>query len=842
MHRTSWTLAALAPLLLLSLLLTASPALGQPKAPLSWKAIDGLVEEQKVEAAAKAVEARLERAKATGDEAEWAKALVRTVQLRTALHGHETSVRFLREQPWPKGALARATLNLFYANALVTYAQAYGWEVRKREAVASTGPVDLKAWTYEQILTEAHRAYEDVWKQRQALGDQPVKVLSEYVQPNTYPQGIRSTLRDAVSYLWVGLLADSSHWRPEHANEVYRLDLGSLLEGTPAVALVDPNLHPLVKLVAVLGDLESWHRSAGRREAALEARLKRFEVLHQHFSQADDRASIRQRLAAHLPAYREVPWWSMGQGLLAELERAADHTVRAHALAKEGAAAYPKSVGGERCRALVSQLEAPDFHVNAMQADGPRRRSVEVSHRNVPVLYFRAYAFDLEARLAKVDDYNLYPYGDEVLRLVRGSKPVATWSVQLPATGDFRSHRTFVTPPLTETGTYVIAASAREDFGGKDNRVQAVFMSVSPWVAITRNPPGSAIEARVLQGESGRPASEVEVRLLLTDYQKGFREVARATTDPQGEVSFSPRQREGYNNYLLVVGRGRNALLHPGNLSFYERGEERERRASLVFTDRSVYRPLQKVLWKAVAFRGRGDQARYQTRPGERLVVVLRDPNHQQVERREVRTNAFGSAAGEFTIPTGRVLGAWAVEVLGEGGAPIRVEEYKRPTFEVTLKDPDAPLRLNRPATFKGEARYYFGLPVASGTVRWRAFREPVLPWWWWWDTSRISMQRQVVGAGTSQLAEDGTFGIRFTPEADERSARTPGLTWRYRIEADATDEGGETRSAERAFRLGFVAVEGRVDADEGFFREGVAPEVRLVRSTLDGAPQPGPG
>jgi len=98
------------------------------------------------------------------------------------------------------------------------------------------------------------------------------------------------------------------------------------------------------------------------------------------------------------------------------------------------------------------------------------------------------------------------------------------------------------------------------------------------------------------------------------------------------------------------------------------------------------------------------------------------------------------------------------------------------------------------------------------------------------------------MATGTSRLTEDGSFQISFTPEADEREVKSSAVTWRYRVEADATDEGGETRSASRAFRLGFVAVEARVEADEGFFLEGRPTELRVMRSNLDGAPQPGKG
>ena len=91
--------------------------------------------------------------------------------------------------------------------------------------------------------------------------------------------------------------------------------------------------------------------------------------------------------------------------------------------------------------------------------------------------------------------------------------------------------------------------------------------------------------------------------------------------------------------------------------------------------------------------------------------------------------NDFGTASGEFAIPTGRALGVWRVATsLGGADARVHIEEYKRPTFETTLKDPAEPLRLNRPARLTGEARYYFGLPVAAGNVRWRVTRTPQLP------------------------------------------------------------------------------------------------------------------
>src|SRR6476660_8718802 len=106
-----------------------------------WKEIDRLVSEQKLEEAAASVARIRQAARERGDETEWTRALIREVQLRTGLHGYETAVRFLKEEPWPKGLLSRTALELVYAQSLVNYFHAYSWEIQQRERVESAGPL-----------------------------------------------------------------------------------------------------------------------------------------------------------------------------------------------------------------------------------------------------------------------------------------------------------------------------------------------------------------------------------------------------------------------------------------------------------------------------------------------------------------------------------------------------------------------------------------------------------------------------------------------------------------------------------------------------------------------------
>jgi hypothetical protein len=124
-------LIALVPVLMLAAGLHAvapledDPAIAVEDEAVSWDDVQKLISEQKYQAAAEKVAEIRSAAMESGDIDEWTRALIEEVQLRTALHGYETSVRFLREQPWPDDPTSQAILNLYYAQSLVIYVQAY---------------------------------------------------------------------------------------------------------------------------------------------------------------------------------------------------------------------------------------------------------------------------------------------------------------------------------------------------------------------------------------------------------------------------------------------------------------------------------------------------------------------------------------------------------------------------------------------------------------------------------------------------------------------------------------------------------------------------------------------
>jgi hypothetical protein len=635
-------------------------------------------------------------------------------------------------------------------------------------------------------------------------------------------------------------------WSPAESNEVFRLDLAALIEGDPESSakldLADASVHPLLKIGALLDDLEAWHEDSNRSEAALEARLERLRRLNTAFDTAEDKLAIRRHLEAVQARFdRSLEWWSMGQATLAEFireENDPDALVGARAAARTGRDRHPQSVGGRRCDHIVASIEAPSYSVAAMATDGADRRSFQISHRNFTSLHFRAWRYDLRRFVEDSEDYNLLPGHREAEEIMAGS-PDSEWSISLPETPDYRTHITYDVPQLSEAGAYLVLASMRSDFAERGNLMVATNFILSDLVLVRRHV-DNGYEVTARSGESGRAIEGAEISLYRYDYRRGHREIERKRSGDDGRARFSHSHWQ-HQQHFLLARHGDDIAIDTDRLYPWDEGERGISSSALIYTDRSVYRPQQSLFWKVVAYRGGGEDVSYETVPKASLQVSLVDANHEEVAAVSVETNEFGSASGSFEIPAGRLLGQWRLQTSFGGQSWLRVEEYKRPTFEVEIADPEDSLRLNREAELSGDVRYYFGLPVVTGSVKWRVTREPVYPRWWYWWYPSPSTQSQVVAAGETALDEEGRFQFNFTPAADERLAER-GVTYRYRVGVDVTDEGGETRSAERSFRLGFVSVEARILADLGFLTAKNSALLKVIRTDLDGVPRAGDG
>ncbi|MDR2673522.1 MAG: hypothetical protein LBC18_01280, partial [Opitutaceae bacterium] len=259
------------------------------------------------------------------------------------------------------------------------------------------------------------------------------------------------------------------------------------------------------------------------------------------------------------------------------------------------------------------------------------------------------------------------------------------------------------------------------------------------------------------------------------------------------------------------------------------------------FTDRAIYRPGQTIHFKVLAFRADTQTGDYAVVPDIPLTVILDDSNRKEAARAELRTNGFGSAGGAFTAPAGRLTGAYTLHIEADkyASALVRVEEYKRPKFEVALPAPAAAPRLGETIALTGSATAYTGAPVDGAKVSWRARRVTLWPRWCSWFLPPVPDAE--IAAGAAITGADGGFTIEFPARPDPKADPKNEPVFHYTVTADVTDSAGETRSATRTVRAGFTALAVTVSAGE-WQTAGAPVEIKISAATLDGVPQAAAG
>ncbi|MBO4659817.1 MAG: alpha-2-macroglobulin [Prevotella sp.] len=226
-----------------------------------------------------------------------------------------------------------------------------------------------------------------------------------------------------------------------------------------------------------------------------------------------------------------------------------------------------------------------------------------------------------------------------------------------------------------------------------------------------------------------------------------------------------------------------------------------ERKTVNIFTDRAIYRPGQTVHFALVSVVNY-DGKRAQAIANDTLDVTLRDCNNQKVETIRVVTDEFGKADGKFTLPVGGLTGRFQIVTQHNASRDIRVEEYKRPTFEVEIDPYEEAYKNGDTITVVGHAKTFSGVPVQGARVSYNVTRRQ--PTWWRWDDDND----ELLFTGETTTDEKGEFRMTVPVIMPENADDSAVPLWRsrsYNIVTDAlvTDQGGESHEASLSLPVG---------------------------------------
>ena len=713
---------------------------------------------------------------------------------------------------------AASILHSMLAQLYWSYYQSNRYRFGERTQTVNFKQEDLATWDLKSLTKETIREYRLSLSQPELLQRFEISQYPAFVTFGGKEERLlRPTLYDFLAH---------------QALEFYLNDESGLTQPFEEFTLSDPELFrnagAFIKLkfatadtlslkyqaILLFQDLTRFHLYDKDPAALIQTEVERLAYLYENCGLENAAQLYETALKELRTAYAEHPGSAFASFKLALLyrelagkyvpEQSEDyrwHYAEALKLCLDTVDKYPQSYGGNSCRALASQLTAPELNLSVEDTVIPGKLSKTLlSLKNLSGAKLQIYriAYDLEENTNwSEDDY-------QKVRALLKKKALWTRTYKLKNEEDYRPHSYEL--PLTNlpSGYYILIASNTADESFKANTILGFSLFNSSAISYLNSYSGDR-SLLIADRNTGLPLSGALVRLYAVEYNRLIDKQISSllwsgNSNKEGIVTIPPPERNYWNNRILITN-GADSLLINRFYGYGQEGDQRLREQTLLFTDRAIYRPGQTVWLKGIVYQTDGEK-QYKLLPNKPVNVIFRDVNYQEIANLKLKTTEFSTFNCSFTVPKNVLPGEMTI-LTGSGSISISAEEYKRPRFEVSIDNPKATFKLNQEVTVSGKALTYAGFPVDNAMLSYRVSRQPVYPrWFWWWGPSPDSAPKEIA-RGTGMTDAKGEFTLAFTASGDQSALRAYNPYFWFKIEVDVIDLSGETRSGTLDLSIG---------------------------------------
>ncbi|MBI3821611.1 MAG: alpha-2-macroglobulin, partial [Planctomycetes bacterium] len=467
---------------------------------------------------------------------------------------------------------------------------------------------------------------------------------------------------------------------------------------------------------------------------------------------------------------------------------------------------------------------------------------------------------------------------------------VAEWKSDLKPRPNHVDDRITFDAPIKKAGAYLITAQMA------DGNLSRIVVWISDTIIVKKQLDGKSLYF-VADAETGAPVPNAQVEFFgwrseqIAPNVNNFKVVTTKFTeksDKDGQVIVgADKMGDAYRWQWLVTASQESRMAYMGfNYIWHNTRHDQEYEAdrTFVITDRPVYRPDNNVQFKAWIQHSKYDQPDTSSFAGKSFTVLIHNPMGEKVYRKLLTADEFGGITGEHPLPTGCTLGMYNLQVVdmdGDkitrhyGGNGFRVEEYKKPEFEVKVNAPTEPVKLGDKVTATIDTRYYFGAPVTGAVVKYKVMRQshssrwfPVSRWdwmygngyWWfaaesdwypgfgewgcrrpimpWWGFSRE--QPELVMEDEVPIGPDGKVEVVIdTAMAKELHGNQD---HKYTITAEVTDQSRRTIVGQGNVLVSRKPFKVYTWLDKGHYRADDTIKAHFKAQTLDQKPVQGKG
>lgn len=687
------------------------------------------------------------------------------------------------------------------------YSQTYmddRWNISQRtDLPQEVIPVDIKEWTTSNYLNKIFEHLQAAIEDKEALLEDTTKSYDDIIKLGEDSRTYRPTLYDFV----MNRTIESAKSLQQIGNQEFDLAaIGATLEQLtlPAHQYVKQSITPSKKYIVYsyyqqyLSDL----LNRGLTGALILAELDKFDFVRSHAYSLDSSKSL-QVLYTLEKLYRDdettveiinsivdnlnVDWRIGLRGMPLAGGEDSDGIQRQNKemydWLQKGIEKYPnyKRIGILKNR--LASLEEPFMKIEGGDLFYPEDKiEIDLIYRN-------------SQKVRKSKQVRLFA--------IRGGKEVLLRTIGV----DFKSRETYE----TDTTKLSLGSLPMGEYCLKTNFKEAEYsdqkfdFSVSNLMTYYRSSSQNEYEIFVVDRKNGKPIEGATVTVSVGKEAKDKKTLAQLTTNELGMVVFSDsvkvQEFNRYPEYKVSYQNDKGLKQQVMYATSYYRGynyqpDVKQPDAISVFADRSIYRPGQTICFKAIVLDGSSKVV-----ANSKRTVRLYNPNREVVGEVVLSTNQYGSISDKFVLPQRGLTGYYQIEVDGGGRLGLRVEEYKRPSFEVKFEKIDKTFSFGDEVVLKGSALAYSGVSLQDAEVNYRISRRP-FSFWPWRGAGESHFQSGVV-----KTKADGTFEIEFIPQLGDGHNMLGGNVYTFSITADVTDLNGETRNAEYSVNIGDVSM-----------------------------------
>ncbi len=826
-----------------------------------WKTIDSLDRQGLQQSALEAVNRLYARTLRDNQPAQMVKTLLYKARYIQQLEEDGMAAAILAIQaesekaPYP----ANAVLQSLLGELLFSYLENNRFLIENRTTIADLRPDDIKTWSMEQLAAESARHYL-ASIQHKGLETIPIQQYDAITTEAKHTDDLRPSLFDFLVHRAVDHFSNDRGYLAKPAYR-FQLEQEQAFAEAPAFAGFRFETRDTAsfhhRAVLLFQQLLRLRTPQNNLAAFLDADLKRLKFAHQHSTlpQKDEmyksalqrsiKAWPREALTAEYKHALAEWWYNYGHDYDPKTgeEQKKWAWKEALAICESAMKEHPGTPGADMCALLKSGITSKDVYLQAEQVVVPGQALlVSVSYRNIPRAFLKVVPL-------KWEDRERFQRWETVkdLEWLNKIKPVQQIAMELTNPGDYRQHLTEAALKGLTPGYYAIVVSDNDKYKFKDHTAGFLTFQVSNIAYLNRNRAGGVSEFLLVDRYTGAPLPGVKAEFFQIDYdwtrrQQNRRRVGEASSNAEGFLT-APAIGD-YQNFEAVFSKGAEQLYSESTFSTYQYFYRPESNVQThFFLDRAIYRPGQTVYFKGLLV---------QTDPkgmpsilaNQAVTVTFFDANGQEVAKQDLRSNRYGTFHGAFQSPAGGLPGQMRIQSsVGSTSKYFRVEEYKRPRFEVVMAPLEDKVALGDKVTVKGKAQAYAGSNVDGAKVQYRVVRQVFYPWapFWYRRGGFVRQEEMELANGETETDANGEFFVTFTAIPDPAASQKMQPAFRYTVFADVTDINGETRSGEKSLQLAKQSLLASLNAPQNVDRSA-PPEITISTTNLDGQNVPAQG